>query len=184
MGQRDTLLAAARRLSGTDEQILQQTDVFYSVARGRLKLRVFGCGDDAGSKRSNGNDSVAGELIWYDRPDTKESKTSTYKRVPLPDPTAFEQAMEAGEVLTTIGRVVKRRLLFLVEQSRIHVDTVEGLGDFIEIEVVLRSDQSTEQGQQIAQDLMSKLDIRRHELVDVAYVDLLRAKRNDLTMST
>jgi adenylate cyclase class IV len=184
---RDKLIRAARHLSGHHEQVLEQTDVFYGVARGRMKLRMFGGPSSFGAGTAPGDDAlecawydrpVAGELIWYDRPDTKESKTSTYKRVELPDPHAFEQAMEAGQVLNTIGRVVKRRLLFLIGQSRVHVDCVEDLGDFVEIEVVLRPDQSTEEGQKIAQELMSSLSIDQGDLIDVAYVDLLRAQRD------
>lgn len=37
--------------------------------------------------------------------------------------------------LGSTGRVKKVRRLFLVDQTRIHVDSVEGLGDFAELEV-------------------------------------------------
>ena len=67
----------------------------------------------------------------------------------------------------------KTRWLFLVGQTRVHCDHVEGLGDFAELEVVLTDDQSLEEGQAIADDLMVKLGIDRNKLISGAYMDLL-----------
>lgn len=58
-------------------------------------------------------------------------------------------------------------------QTRIHLDEVEGLGRFIELEVVLRRDQTIEEGQRIAEALMVRLGVRSEDLVEEAYVDLL-----------
>ena len=58
-------------------------------------------------------------------------------------------------------------------QTRVHLDEVEGLGTFVELEVVLRPDQSPAEGTLIATGLMKKLGISDDQLVDRAYLDLL-----------
>ena len=67
----------------------------------------------------------------------------------------------------------------MVGQTRVHCDTVEGLGDFAELEVVLEDNQSVEDGQLIADDLMEKLGIEKTKLIKCAYMDLLDAKNKD-----
>ena len=61
----------------------------------------------------------------------------------------------------------------MVGQTRIHCDHVEGLGNFAELEVVLNDDQSLEEGQAIANDLMLKLGIDKNKLISGAYMDML-----------
>lgn len=65
----------------------------------------------------------------------------------------------------------------MVGQTRIHIDTVQGLGHFMELEVVLLPDQSVEEGQIIARDLQEKLGVMDSDLIDCAYVDLLDKNR-------
>jgi adenylate cyclase class IV len=69
--------------------------------------------------------------------------------------------------------VVKTRVLYLVDQTRVHLDSVVGLGDFLELEVVLRPDQSPAEGHAIAADLMRRLEIRDTDLLATAYADML-----------
>ena len=67
----------------------------------------------------------------------------------------------------------KIRYLYTVGQTRIHLDEVEELGQFMELEVLLREDQSDAEGQAIAEDLMRRLGIRDEALIEGAYMDLL-----------
>jgi adenylate cyclase class IV len=67
----------------------------------------------------------------------------------------------------------------MVGQTRVHCDTVEGLGDFAELEVVLEDNQSVEDGQLIADDLMEKLGIEKTKLIKCAYMDLLDAQNKN-----
>ena len=60
-----------------------------------------------------------------------------------------------------------------------HLDSVAGLGDFLELEVVLRSDQSPAEGQIIAADLMRRLGIHDSDLIATAYADMLSASGRD-----
>jgi predicted adenylyl cyclase CyaB len=71
------------------------------------------------------------------------------------------------------GVVKKNRYLYMVGQTRIHLDEVEGLGHFMELEVVMREGQSDAEGQAIAEDLMRRLGIREDALIEGAYMDLL-----------
>ena len=71
------------------------------------------------------------------------------------------------------GVVKKTRYLYLVGQTRIHVDDVEGLGQFMELEVVMGDGQSDAEGQKIAEGLMASLGVERGDLIDGAYMDLL-----------
>ena len=67
----------------------------------------------------------------------------------------------------------KHRTLFLVGRTRVHLDKVDGLGDFLELEVLLEDEESSEAGVKVAQDLLKKLGIQKSQLIEAAYVDLL-----------
>ena len=74
------------------------------------------------------------------------------------------------------GIVRKKRHLFLVGQTRIHIDEVEGLGSFLELEVVLQEGQEAEEGMAIATSLMDKLRVKKKDLVAGAYIDLIKKR--------
>ncbi|WP_231749848.1 class IV adenylate cyclase [Tautonia plasticadhaerens] len=94
---------------------------------------------------------------------------------PTSDPLALRAILSS--VLGVLGVVRKRRWIYLVRQTRIHLDRVEVLGDYLELEVVLRPEQDEGEGVVIAQDLMGRLGIGEDDLVEVAYVDLLMGGR-------
>lgn len=72
-----------------------------------------------------------------------------------------------------IGRVQKKRTLLLVGRTRIHLDQVQGLGHFLELEVVLEEDEQLEAGMQEANDIMAQLEVEPSQLIEGAYLDLL-----------
>jgi predicted adenylyl cyclase CyaB len=139
-----------------------QEDVFFHCGNGRLKLRLFADG--------------SGELIFYRRPDQAGPKQSFYVRSPTPSPGSLCEALTLayGEV----GRVKKQRTLFLVGRTRVHLDRVEGLGDFLELEVVLRDEEDADVGVREAHELMRQLGIGEDQLIEDAYVDLLMRRRD------
>ena len=158
----DALLPLARSISdGAPPELILQDDSFFDVPHGRLKLRVFGDG--------------SGELIHYDRADADGPKLSDYCLVPVPDPASLRNALIRACGL--LGRVRKHRLLLRVGATRVHLDRVEGLGDFLELEVVLREGQTEADGSAVAQDLMRRLGLVPGQLLSGAYLDLLRAAR-------
>jgi predicted adenylyl cyclase CyaB len=142
---------------GLEQWLNRQTDTFFTTARGRLKLRQIAPDD--------------GELIYYERSDAPGPTESRYCICKTADPAGLCTVMSAA--LGVAGVVRKLRHLYLVGQTRIHLDDVEGLGHFIELEVVLRQRQSRREGIEVAQALMARLGISEHDLIDVAYVDLL-----------
>jgi predicted adenylyl cyclase CyaB len=71
--------------------------------------------------------------------------------------------------------VRKQRTLFLAGRTRIHLDRVEGLGDFLELEVVLAEGEPADAGVREARALMHALGVESSQLVEGAYVDLLAA---------
>ena len=72
--------------------------------------------------------------------------------------------------------VRKRRELWLLDATRLHLDRVEGLGDFVELETVLGGAPEADARAELAR-IAAGLEIRRETLVAVAYVDLLAARR-------
>jgi len=156
----DEVEARARRLADHGPELLLQDDTFFLVPRGRLKLREFADG--------------SAELIAYHRPDTEGPKLSDFIRTPVPDPAALRRSLALTCGLR--GRVRKQRTLYLVGQTRVHLDRVEGLGDHLELEVVLRDDQGAEHGEAVARDLIAQLGIAADQLIAGAYIDLLEAR--------
>ena len=153
----EALRLKVEALSDTPVEIIDQLDTFYIAPKGRLKLRVLApdrC-----------------ELIPYTRTDDSTAKQSSYNIVRSDDPASFSRILES--VLPIRGVVTKRRHLYLIGQTRVHLDDVEGLGMFMELEVVLSKGQSTKYGAEIAEDLMTKLDVQTEDLISGAYIDLL-----------
>ena len=152
----EAVLARASSFADGAPVVIDQDDTFFAVAHGRLKLRRFADG--------------SAELIQYHRPDRAEAKASDYVRVPVADPDALGAALTRA--CSTLGRVRKRRLLLMAGQTRIHLDRVDGLGDFLELEVVLRDGQSDADGTAIAERLMAALAVAPTDRLAGAYLDL------------
>jgi predicted adenylyl cyclase CyaB len=153
----EAVRARAAALSDAPVVVLEQEDTFFHVPAGRLKLRVFPDG--------------SGELIAYTRPDAVGPKTSEYFVYRTAHPETLETLL--GRALGVRGVVRKRRLLYLVGQTRIHLDEVEGLGAFLELEVVLGDEQAEVEGEAIARRLLADLGVRDEDRVAAAYIDLL-----------
>jgi predicted adenylyl cyclase CyaB len=144
-------------LANAGPTAIAQDDTFFHCAQGRLKLRVFADGH--------------GELIAYERSDTRGPKLSDYVRVPVAEPAALREALTRA--CGQRGRVIKQRTLYLIGATRVHLDVVEGLGHFMELEVVLREEQTLAEGEAIAQQLLVTLGIHADQLCAQAYIDLL-----------
>jgi predicted adenylyl cyclase CyaB len=140
-------------------EAIAQDDTFFHCAHGRLKLRAFADG--------------RGELIAYDRPDATGPKTSDYRITPVADVAGLREVLTRA--LGSAGRVTKQRTLYLVGRTRVHLDRVDGLGEFVELEVVLRDGESTDVGVAEAHALLAALAVPASSLLSGAYLDLLAA---------
>jgi adenylate cyclase class IV len=145
-------------LADSGPTLIRQDDTFFACGNGRLKLREFADG--------------SGELIFYRRADRTGPKESFYLRSAASQPEALRECL--GQAYGEVGRVLKQRTLYLVGRTRVHLDRVAGLGDFVELEVVLAHDEAVEAGVSEAGELLRRLGIAPEMLLESAYVDLLK----------
>jgi homotetrameric cytidine deaminase len=141
-------LEAALALGADDRGELTQRDTYFAGARGRLKLRQQTPGQ--------------AELIQYRRPDEAGPRVSEFRLVPVGEAAALEQALDAA--LGTLVVVEKRRRLLMWEGVRIHLDEVDGLGSYLELE-------APDDGAEKIEKLRDALQIG--DLIPGSYSDLL-----------
>ena len=144
---------------GAKAETLTQEDTFFTCPNGWLKLRESG----------------TATLIFYRRPSSKLPKASEYNIVDVSQPAGLKDVL--AQAYGREKTVRKRRLLFLYDETRLHFDEVEGLGRFIEIEVVLKPGQTRADGQRLAQVWMERLKIPKSSLLAGAYADLEPPKK-------
>jgi adenylate cyclase class IV len=149
-------------LGAQDKGWLHQTDTYFCVPQGRLKLRE--------------EDQVA-QLISYERANQTTARESRYRLVPISDPGGLKDALISA--LGVLVVVEKSRRLLLWQDVRIHLDVVRGLGSFIEIEAVAdpASDLSAEHER--ADELGDALAITPDRLVAFSYSDELLCASSD-----
>jgi homotetrameric cytidine deaminase len=148
-------LERALAIGASDEGVLTQRDTYFGATRGRLKLRE--------------QEPGGAQLIAYARPDSDDQRTSDYRLAEVSDPEALREALDAA--LGTRVVVDKRRHLLLYENVRIHLDEVEGLGAFVELEGVAPADSDLTRERELVARLREELALG--EPVAVSYSDLL-----------
>ncbi len=148
---------AVRALDCHHFGVQRQTDTYFVVPNGRLKLREI--------------DDVRAELISYERPDETGSRTSSYRVVPVAEAAGLKAALT--DALGVRGVVAKERRIYLWRNVRIHLDRVEGLGDYMEFEAVLSPDGDPEESRERVAWLSSRLGIREQDTIAGSYSDLL-----------
>lgn len=150
-------LEVCLELGAEDHGELWQRDTYFAVPRGGLKLREQRPGTP--------------HLIQFERADEARERESRYRIVEVDDAGTLTAALDAA--LGVRGVIEKRRRLLLWRDVRIHLDTVERLGTFIELEAVAppQSDLTTEH-ERVA-TLRKALTIGDDRLVPVGYAALL-----------
>lgn len=139
---------------------LQQTDTYFVVTSGRLKLR----------DQSGPGEERSASLIAYIRPDDSTSRVSQYHLLPVAEPDALRAMLT--DTLGVLTVVRKHRELFISGQTRIHLDTVDGLGTFVELETVIDGP-SGEQAWDEHRFVRANLALDEYEPVEFSYSDLI-----------
>jgi predicted adenylyl cyclase CyaB len=154
----DAARAVARRIATSELGLDHQVDTYFVTRRGRLKLRE--------------SSLSGGQLVPYLRPDRAGPKRADYRVVPVEDAEGLKALLTA---ILGVHRVVrKEREIYLWENVRIHLDRVEGLGCFLELEAVFDGSAAAEALQRPRVDyLMKELGIERDDLLDTSYEALL-----------
>lgn len=154
----DDLAAAeteAERLGALEGGVLLQVDTYFDAPNGRLKLREI-----------NG---IECQLIAYDRPEETAQRWSRFRVVAVSDPAGMKALLT--EAMGLRGTVSKRRHLYLWNDSRIHLDQVEGLGTFVEFEVLSVGDDRSDRERMEA--LMRHFGLQDAQAIRASYSDLL-----------
>jgi homotetrameric cytidine deaminase len=149
-------LELALKLGASDEGEISQRDTYFGGSRARVKLREQTPGED--------------ELIAYRRPDGDDAKVSDYLRVEVTDAAALKEALDAAYGTKVV--VAKKRRLLLWENVRIHLDDVEGLGAYMELEGLVDGDDDGPARERVER-LRRELEIDDANLVAAGYSDLL-----------
>jgi len=139
---------------GEDHQI----DTYFKVDSGRLKLR-------------QGN--IENSLIAYQRPESKELKKSTIELQPLPKDTSALHSILSQNL--GIWKVVdKRRKIYFIDNVKFHIDSVKGLGSFVEIEAISKEQEYTEeQLREQCDHYVKLLGIDPNSFIDQSYSDMV-----------
>jgi predicted adenylyl cyclase CyaB len=152
----------AARLGFEASGILSQRDTFFQVAHGKLKLR---------------EEAAGAWLIHYRRRREGGLELSDYEIVPVPEPARTRSMLASA--LGIIAEVRKERTLLMRGNIRLHLDRVEGLGDFGEIEAVLESGEISESNRDAVREILSALDINERDLIGVSYFEMMLKKSID-----
>jgi predicted adenylyl cyclase CyaB len=152
-------LARCRELGAVDHGTLWQRDTYFPVRSGRLKLREERPG--------------AAALIHYDRTDQPGQRESRYRLVRVLD--VDEARLALTDALGVSVTIVKQRRLFVWNNVRIHLDDVERLGRFIELEAVAPASSDLDNERELVALLRDRLSIVDESLVPTGYAQQMMA---------
>lgn len=153
-GLHEKLMALGADYKGTDHQV----DTYYKVAKGRLKLRM-------------GN--IEKNLISYFRPNDASVKKSDVSFQSIEEESHIPEILERNlEILVVVD---KKRKIYFIDNVKFHIDEVASLGSFMEIEAIGNEakDRSFVELQNQCQKFMNLLDIKKEDLINQSYSDLL-----------
>ena len=152
----DALLPKLAELNATHTETIHQVDTYFQNPKGRLKLRET-------------DESDEGCLIYYERPNALESRYSIYQLCKIAEPAVLKELLAIALGIKTI--VKKQRSLWMYNSTRIHLDIVEDLGEFVELETVFQGQTEAEAIKE-HQHVKTTLDLNAAEPIAVSYSEL------------
>lgn len=158
--------AAIEAVADGPPETLHQKDTYFNAGDSAyLKLR------EESRARANGTAS----LIAYRRGRRAEPRPSDIRLMQIDNPAELADTLAEtlAHALGTLAVVEKTRDLYFRGQTRIHLDRVAGLGDFVELEVVLQPGQGKAEGMAIADELITRLGLDGCAIETDSYRDLL-----------
>ena len=153
---RTALRSRNARFAGMDHQV----DTYFRVPQGRLKLR-------------QGN--IENNLIAYRRPDQSGPKTSDVALAPVTNGDEIRAVLERS--LGVLVAVDKQREIYYIENVKFHIDQVQGLGSFVEIEACGKPEDDRNPLLAQCRKYMQWFGIREEDLIESSYSDLLLETR-------
>ncbi len=155
---RSRLMALNARHMGT----LRQTDIYFDVPMGRLKLRQSDSGKET-------------RLIYYERQDISRPKRSVVFVAEIPKSASFSALLK--RILRVKATVTKTREIYWRQRTQIHLDTVDSLGYYVEFERETRnSAKEIDENVKLLERLMKTLEISDENLEKLSYADLVSLK--------
>jgi adenylate cyclase class IV len=146
-------LEVCRALGAEDRGTIAQRDTYFNVARGGLKLREEQPGRP--------------HLIQFERASEPQQRESRYRIIEVSDGAVLCAALATA--IGIRGIVAKRRHLLLWQSVRIHLDEVERLGTFIELEAVAPADSDLAHEHRLVAELRDALGITDERLIALGY---------------
>lgn len=132
----------------------KQTDIYYKADTGRLKLRII-------------NDTE-GSLIFYDRGEKTGKRISKYIISKTKDHKELDSILRKQFKILVV--VTKKRDIYIRENVRVHIDSVKGLGRFLEIEIIY---ENLSKAKEQMKELVSKFQLNENKFLKGSYSDLL-----------
>ena len=149
----EVLLANGADFKGVD----RQTDTYFNCTEGRLKLR---------------EGKIENNLIHYHRPNQAGPKASQVRLFRTKPNSSLPELL--GAALSVKVVVKKRRAIYFIDNVKFHIDTVEDLGGFVEIEAIdLDGTIGRAKLQQQCEHYMELLNVQPADLIDRSYSDML-----------
>ena len=139
---------------------VRQVDIYFSLGERRLKLRSV-----AGAKE--------GQLVYYERPDVGGVKDSRVLLASVPDVQAVREIL--SQILPVKAEVRKTREIYRFQGVQVHLDTVRGLGKFIEFEKILAGESDRDAGRKQLESLRAYFQITDEDLMASSYSDLVES---------
>lgn len=138
-----------------------QTDIYFNVPHGRLKLR-------------QGN--IENALIFYDRRNEKGPKPSHITIQPLASGNNLLDILTQS--LGILAEVKKEREIYFIDNIKIHLDNVEGLGNFVEIEAISRDNRQSESSlREQCLQYINRFNIPEEDMISMSYSDMILAQK-------
>jgi len=150
-------LKAVKILSAINKGVLKQTDIYFNIKPGRIKLRTI--------------NKTEHQLVYYKRANFKSARVSNYFIEEINHPNRVKNILESIYGIKAV--VIKKRRLYLYKNCRIHIDEVNGLGKFIEFEVVCLNIADEQNASRLMDFMKREFKVITNNIIKNSYSDLI-----------